>query len=98
MRRSSARRETGSFPSNGKIPSDWKMFQPRLGLAWDVDGDGRSVARASAGVYYARMPGLALASPRSTNGSIGQTLFRNSALTGILGPPPNYGQLLPTPA
>ena len=87
-----------TFPSNGKIPSDWKMFQPRLGLAWDVDGDGRSVARASAGVYYARIPGLALASARSTNGSIGQTLFRNSALTGILGPPPNYGQLLPTPA
>ena len=86
------------FPSNGNIPSDWKMFQPRLALAWDVNGDGRSVARASTGVYYARIPGLALASPRSTNGSIGQTLFRNSALTSVLGRPPKYGELLPTPA
>ena len=89
---------TYTFPSDGKIPSDWKMFQPRLGIAWDVNGDGRDVVRASAGLYYARIPGLNLASTRSTNGSIGQTIFRNSALTGILGPPPNYNSLLPAPA
>ncbi len=91
---------TGSytFPSDGKIPSDLKMFQPRLGIAWDVKGDGRDVLRASAGLYYARIPGLNLASTRSTNGSIGQTIFRNSALTGILGAPPNYNSLLLAPA
>ncbi|HEX6628017.1 MAG TPA: carboxypeptidase regulatory-like domain-containing protein [Gemmatimonadaceae bacterium] len=88
---------TYTFPSDGKIPSDLKMFQPRLGIAWDVNGDNKTVARASAGLYYARIPGLNLASTRSTNGSIGQTLFRNSALTGILGPPPNYNSLLPAP-
>ena len=89
---------TYTFPSDGTIPSDWKMFQPRLGIAWDVNGDARDVVRASAGLYYARIPGLNLASARSTNGSIGQTIFRNSALTGILGPPPNYNSLLPAPA
>jgi hypothetical protein len=88
---------TYAFPSDGKIPSDLKMFQPRLGIAWDVNGDGRDVVRAAAGLYYARIPGLNLASTRSTNGSIGQTIFRNSALTGILGPPPNYNSLLPAP-
>jgi hypothetical protein len=86
------------FPSDGKIPSDMKMFQPRLGIAWDVKGDGKDVVRAAAGLYYARIPGLNLASARSTNGSIGQTIFRNSALTGVLGPPPNYNSLLPAPA
>ena len=25
---------TYAFPSNGKIPSDYKMFQPRLGIVW----------------------------------------------------------------
>jgi hypothetical protein len=35
---------------------------------------------------------------RSTDGSRGQTLFRNSALTGILGAPPNYGELLASPS
>ncbi|MEP6549563.1 MAG: TonB-dependent receptor [Gemmatimonadales bacterium] len=89
---------TFAFPSDGNIPSDWKMFQPRLGIAWDVKGDGKDVVRAAAGLYYARIPGLNLASVRSTNGSIGQTLFRNSALVGILGPPPNYNSLLPAPA
>jgi hypothetical protein len=89
---------TYTFPSDGTIPSDWKMFQPRLGIAWDVQNDGRRVLRASTGLYYARIPGLNLASARSTNGSIGQTLFRNSALTGILGRPPAYDALLPAPA
>ncbi len=88
---------TFAFPGNGKIPSDLTMFQPRLGLAWDVDGTGQDVVRASAGLYYARIPGLNLASVRSTNGSIGQTIFRNSALTGILGAPPAYDKLLPSP-
>jgi hypothetical protein len=88
---------TFAFPSDGDIPSDYSMLQPRLGVAWDINGDSRQVLRASAGLYYARTPGLNLASTRSTNGSIGQTIFRNSALTGILGAPPNFGELLPTP-
>ncbi len=86
-----------TFPSDGTIPSDMKMFQPRLGIAWDARGDGRDVVRASAGLYYARIPGLNLASARSTNGSIGQTYFRNSAATPFLGRPPVYaGPLLPS--
>jgi hypothetical protein len=90
-------RGTFEFPSDGTIPSDWKMFQPRFGLAWDVDGDGSQVVRASTGLYYARTPGLNLASTRSTNGSIGQTMFRNSALIPVLGRPPAYDSLLPAP-
>lgn len=86
-----------TFPSDGNIPSDMKMFQPRLGIAWDVNGDGKEAVRASAGLYYARIPGLNLASTRSTNGSIGQTIFRNSGLIPILGRPPAYDQLLPAP-
>jgi hypothetical protein len=84
---------TFAFPGDGTIPSDYKMFQPRLGVAYDVKGDGKSVLRANAGLYYARIPGLNLASSRSTDGSRGQTIFRNSGF----GPPPVYGQLLPAP-
>lgn len=83
------------FPSNGKIPSDKKMWQPRLGFSWNPNGDGRSVFRANAGIFYGRIPGLTLASSRSTNGSRGQTLFRNSALTPFLGPVPAYPNLIP---
>lgn len=84
-----------TFPSNGKIPSDYRMWQPRLGITWDPKGDGKSAIRLNGGIYYARIPGLTLASTRSTNGSIGQTLFRDSALTPILGPVPAYPGLIP---
>ena len=83
------------FPSDGEIPSDYDMWQPRFGMAWDPKKDGRTVFRANAGLYYARIPGLALASSRSTNGSRGQSLFRNSELIPILGPPPPYTELIP---
>ena len=83
------------FPSNGKIPSDNRMWQPRLGISWDPAGDGRKVLRANAGIFYGRVPGLTLASSRSTNGSRGQTIFRNSALTPILGPVPAYPNIIP---
>jgi outer membrane receptor for ferrienterochelin and colicin len=83
------------FPSDGKIPSDYSMWQPRLGLSWNPGGDGKKVFRASAGIFYGRIPGLSLASTRSTNGSRGQSIFRNSALTPILGPVPAYPNLIP---
>ena len=89
---------TFEFPGNGTIPSDYSMFQPRLGLAYDLKGDGKQVIRANAGLYYARIPGLNLASSRSTDGSRGQTLFRSSAASPFLGPPPAYGELLVPPA
>ncbi len=89
---------TFTFPSDGNIPSDWNNFQPRLGFAWDVKGTGQSVIRGSGGVYYARIPGLNLAGTRSTNGSLGQTIFRNSSFAAFGAPPPNYPDLLPESA
>jgi hypothetical protein len=82
------------FPSNGEIPDDYGMWQPRLGISWAPGEAGKSVVRATAGVFNARLPALNLASTRSTNGSLGQTLFRNSALIPVLGSPPPYTQLL----
>jgi hypothetical protein len=86
-----------TFPSDGTIPSDKKMWQPRLGIAWDPNADGRQVLRFNAGLYYARIPGLNLASVRSTNGSLGQTLFGSSATIGgaFPLPPPAFDSLLP---
>jgi outer membrane receptor for ferrienterochelin and colicin len=68
------------FPSDGEIPSDYSMWQPRLGMSWNPNGDGKKVLRASLGVFYGRIPGLSLASSRSTNGSRGQTIFRSNAV------------------
>jgi hypothetical protein len=73
-------RQGQEFPSDGEIPSDTSMWQPRFGISWNPNGDGKKVLRASAGIFYGRIPGLALASSRSTNGSRGQTIFRSSAV------------------
>jgi hypothetical protein len=84
------------FPSDGNIPDDWSMWQPRLGVSWVPSNDPPSVVRATAGVFNARLPALNLASTRSTNGTLGVTLFRDTELTPILGAPPPYGQLIDT--
>ncbi len=85
-----------TFPSDGTIPSDKKMWQPRLGISWDPFADGKTVVRANAGIFYARIPGLVLAGSRSTNGSIGQTIFRASFFGNFGGPlPPAYPGIVP---
>jgi hypothetical protein len=88
---------TFRFPSNGEIPSDHKMFQPRLGISWDPKGDGKTVVRLNAGIFYGRIPGLSLASSRSTNGSRLQNFFRASFFNGFGVTPPAYPDLLPAP-
>jgi outer membrane receptor protein involved in Fe transport len=42
------------------IPSDKNNFAPRIGLAWDPKGDGKTVIRSSYGIFYDH-PLLALA-------------------------------------
>jgi hypothetical protein len=88
---------TFRFPSNGEIPSDYSMWQPRLGISWDPKGDGKTVVRFNAGIFYGRIPGLSLASSRSTNGSRAQNFFRASFFNGFGVTPPRYPDLLPAP-
>ena len=33
-------------------PSDWNNFSPRLGVAWDLNGKGKTVVRAGWGLFY----------------------------------------------
>ena len=75
------------FPSDGRIPDDLDNLQPRMGAAWDLAGDGRTVVRANAGSYVARIPLLVFAQHRTTNGAFQQILFRSSD-SPALGPVP----------
>ena len=76
------------FPSNGTLPSQKKQFQPRLGFAWDVSKVGKSVLRASSGIYYARQNMLSQVGSITTNGVQQQTIFLNTPIisSGVPGP------------
>jgi hypothetical protein len=87
-----------TFPSDGTIPDQWKQFQPRAGIAWDVKNNGRSVVRASTGVYYARQNMLSQVGSVTTNGVQQQSLFTQTAqLTSFGATMPTWpGVLVPT--
>ncbi len=40
--------ERSGVPLGRHDPDQWAMFQPRVGVAWDVSGNGRSVAARAA--------------------------------------------------
>ena len=54
------------------------MWQPRVGVSWDVSGNGQSVLRGSAGIYFARQNMLSQVGSVTTNGLQQQTIFLNT--------------------
>src|SRR5688572_9796510 len=50
------------------------MFQPRIGFAWDIASNGRSVVRPSFGIYNARQNMLSQVGSITTNGVQQQTI------------------------
>jgi carboxypeptidase family protein/TonB-dependent receptor-like protein len=88
-----------AFPSDGTIPSQWWMWQPRVGVAWDVRRDGKSLVRASWGVYYARQNMLSQVGSVTTNGLQQQTIFASTDnLRNFGAPTPTWpGVITPTP-
>src|SRR5262249_52544289 len=56
------------YPINGQIPNDFKMWQPRLGIAYNVAGRGKTVVRFSAGLFDSRTPAYLMHRISTDNG------------------------------
>jgi hypothetical protein len=75
-----------AFPSTGYLPNQNAMFQPRLGFAWDILGNGKSALRATWGIFNARQNMLTQVGAITTNGVQQQTI------TGVF---PTYPNVIP---
>ena len=92
-----------AFLSDGTIPDQVAQFQPRVGVAWDVNTSGRTVVRANFGLYYGRNNMLSQAGSVTANGLQNQGTVRGlvtGLVPGVLPMPvwPGLVELPPLPA
>jgi hypothetical protein len=55
--------------------NDYNNFAPRAGLAWDVQGNGKTAIRASIGMFYDRMIGATISAVDGATPGFGQDVF-----------------------
>jgi hypothetical protein len=86
-----------NFPSTGKLPNQYKEFQPRIGFAWDIRGNGKSALRASWGIFNARQNMLTQTGAITTNGVQQQEIVALTGFDSAGGNPPTYPNTVPIP-
>ena len=76
------------------IQTDTNNIQPRIGLAWDPAGDGKTVVRASYGIFYDHpLLGLYFLGDASDGSSSGQLAFAGTSVCSGAGSPSNLNAI-----
>ena len=72
------------------IQTDKNNVQPRIGVAWDPHGDGKTVVRGSYGMFYDHpLLGLYFLGDASDGSSSGQLAFAGTGTCSVAGSPAN---------
>jgi hypothetical protein len=76
------------------IQTDKNNIQPRFGLAWDPKGDGKTVVRASFGMFYDHpLLGLYFLGDASDGSTSGQLAFGGTGFCATAGSPGNLNAI-----
>jgi hypothetical protein len=57
-----------ALPRTSKFPSDRKDFGPRVGFAWDLTRNGKTIVRAGYGIFYGRIINSTIANAITNTG------------------------------
>ncbi|MDQ2900872.1 MAG: TonB-dependent receptor, partial [Acidobacteriota bacterium] len=84
------------YPATGRIPTYKKEFAPRVGFAYALDNQSKTVVRAGYGIFYGRYPGGLINTLLLGNGLYQKAISLNASNAGDKAAGPVFPNVLPS--